>query len=156
VLLTRRSAGRVTVIAAIDSPQTLRVVTDAARDQPLPVGSFGKLHMAWLRDAELDVLLGRADDGADRASLRATLAAIRSQGHARSDGEVEPGMSSLSVPILVGGDTLLAALTLAAPTFRLPNPIARRLLPMLQDAARRIGELWQSEPVAEAGRRAAP
>lgn len=152
VLLSRRADDRVAVIAAIDSPQALRVATEAARDLPMPVGSFGKIHMAWLRDAELDALLRGRRPKLDTAALRDELQAIRRQGYARSDGEVEPGMASLTVPIVTGGDTLLAALTLAAPSFRLGKPVVRRVLPMLRDAAARIAETWSAEPAVLAQR----
>lgn len=151
VLLTRRVGHRVAVLAAIDSPQVIRVAMSAARDLPLTVGSFSKVHLAWLGDSDREAVLSEsfATDSSDPAvrtqRLKRDLAKIREAGFATSEGEVETGMCSLSVPIVDRSGQLLAALTVAGPSFRLRSTQIRELLPLAQDAARSMARDWEGE-----------
>lgn len=147
VLLTCRNDRRVRVLASVDSRQTIRVAIDAAQNSPLHVGSFGKLHMAHLRDAEIDLLLADPAAGLDPVAVRAELAQIRAKGYAVSDSEVELGMRSVSAAILGPDGMLAAALTVAGPRFRLTKAIMRGLVPQVQKAAATITDAWnQGQP----------
>lgn len=151
ILLTCRNDQRVRVISSLDSRQVIRVAIEAAQNSPLHVGSFGKLHMAHLRDSEIEALLAdqtwTGGHNLDAATMRAELLQIRAKGYAVSDGEVELGMRSVSAAILGPGETLAAALTVAGPSFRLTKSILRRLVPLVQEAAERITLSWgQGQP----------
>lgn len=140
VLLTRRSGDGVVVIASVESSRVLRVSIAAAEGAPLHQGSFGKLHLALLDAPERDRVLARlaADGGiADAAAFRAELEQIRRAGHAFSDGEIEIGMSSLSVPVPVEGGPLVA-LSIAGPVFRITQTPLAALVRQLSAAAAEI------------------
>jgi len=164
LMITRRSGNNVHVLVSIDSAQMVRVNIDAANNSPLHVGSFGKLHLAYLdaRDVERylnhPLLAVAPHTVTDPASLRAELETIRAQGYALSDSEVEPGMRSLSVPVLDGAGGIAAALTLAGPAFRMPLVPLRRNASRLKDAAAAISRLWTANaaPPPATERRARP
>lgn len=151
VLLTRRLAGKVSVVAAVDSPQLVSVRVDEARNSPIHVGSFGKLHLAYLPPEEIDTLLAEPRFAAttgepiDVDILRAQLVAIRRRGYSVSENEVEMGMKSISAPILTQHGTLIAALTVAGPSFRLRRRKLETLYGQLRIAVDRIAEAWGSE-----------
>lgn len=161
ILLTRRVGDTVLVILSIDSPRVIRVSIDAAQDSSLHVGSFGKLHMAYLEPDEIDRLLDQplhhAVTGAelDIGRLRNELEQIRNRGYSVSDGEVEVGMSSVSVPVLSSKGELIASLSVAGPVFRLPQTLIPNLVRDLTDKARQIGEEWELERQFSAGTDAA-
>jgi DNA-binding IclR family transcriptional regulator len=152
MMLTRRSGHRILVLASIDTPQIIRVNVEAANNSPLHVGSFGKLHLAYLDAREVDRYLRHPLSAVaphtvtDPAALRAELDTIRRQGYALSDSEVEPGMRSLSVPVLDDAGRLIAVLTLAGPAFRMPLVPLRGQASRLVEAAARIGRQWSLEP----------
>jgi DNA-binding IclR family transcriptional regulator len=152
VMLTRRSGHSVLVLSSIDSPQIIRVNIEAANNSPLHVGSFGKLHLAYIDAREVDRYLRHPlravapHTVTDPAALRAELDTTRAQGYALSDSEVEPGMRSLSVPVLDEGGSLMAVLTLAGPAFRMPLAPLRRHAPRLMAAAAQIARQWSMTP----------
>jgi len=154
VMITRRSGNKVVVLASIDSAQIVRVNIDAANNSPLHVGSFGKLHLAYLDAREVDrylrhpLLAVAPYTVTEPASLRAELDAIRTQGYALSDSEVEAGMRSLSVPVNDGTGNLAAVLTLAGPAFRMPLSPLRRQASRLATAAAGIARLWSAAPAS--------
>mgnify|MGYP005850432381 CR=1 FL=1 len=154
VLLSRRSGDRVLVIASVESSRVLRVSIAAAEGAPLHQGSFGKLHLALLDGAERDRVLKRlaADGGiADVAAFRAELAQIRRSGHAFSDGEIEVGMSSLSVPVSVEGNPI-AALSIAGPVFRITQAPVSALVRQLAAAAEEIAAELRRVGSGDSGR----
>lgn len=144
VLLTRRLAHRAVCVACVESPQAIRISFEPARNTPLHAGSAAKIHLAHLDAVELDRLLARPLEAltsrtiTDPARLRRELAAIRRQGYAVSEGEVDPGVRSLSAPVLARDGAVVAGLTLAGPSFRLSAAAVRAVAPRVLDAARRI------------------
>lgn len=152
VMLTKRSGSSVLVLASVDSAQIVRVNIETANNSPLHVGSFGKLHLAYLDAREVDRYLRHPLRAVapytvtDPASLRAELDTIRAQGYALSDSEVEAGMRSLSVPVLDAFGNLAAVLTLAGPAFRMPLSPLRRQAARLTEAAKVISRLWSAAP----------
>jgi DNA-binding IclR family transcriptional regulator len=151
VLLTRRAGDAVVVLLSIDSARVIRVSIEAAQDSSLHVGSFGKLHLAYLPPDEIDRFLSRPlihvvnEAPLDRKRLRAELEQIRNRGFAVSEGEVEVGMSSVSVPVLSTNGEIVAALSVAGPLFRLPQSMMPNLVRGLTEKSRRIAEEWEFE-----------
>lgn len=151
ILLTRRVGSSVVVIHSIDSQRVIRVSIEAAQDSSLHVGSFGKLHMAYMEPAELAELLARpvhhavTGEELDRDRLRTELDQIRNRGYSVSDGEVEVGMSSVSVPVLTPKGELVAGLSIAGPVFRLPQTMVPSLVRDLTEKAGQIAEEWEIE-----------
>ncbi len=90
---------------------------------PLSAGSGGKVLLAWSADV--------ADLPADQ---QAELAAVRSRGWAASVAEREPGVASVSAPVLRDG-VLLGALCVSGPVSRLGESPGRTLSDAVVTAA---------------------
>jgi len=129
VQLYVRSGDRRLCVAARDSGTGLRDSVPVGAVLPLDAGSGGKVLLAWSPDAP-----GLAPERA------AGLAAVRKRGWADSVAEREPGVASVSAPVLAGGD-LLGAVCVSGPASRLGPAPGRRLAPQLIDAAARLAAL---------------
>jgi IclR family acetate operon transcriptional repressor len=64
--------------------------------------------------------------------------AIRARGFAIAIDELEHGLSAIAAPVLGADGVALAALSISAPTIRLPRERIAELVPALVDEARRV------------------
>jgi DNA-binding IclR family transcriptional regulator len=124
VQLYVRSGEHRLCIAARDAGTGLRDSVPVGALLPLDVGSGGKVLLAW-----------SADGG--RFMPAAELASVRSRGWAASVAEREPGVASVSAPVL-HDEVLLAALCVSGPVSRLGQAPGRKLSSLVVAAA---GEL---------------
>jgi DNA-binding IclR family transcriptional regulator len=125
VQLYVRSGDKRLCIAARDSGTGLRDSVPVGALLPLAAGSGGKVLLAWAADA--------AHFDAVPAS---ELAAIRERGWAASVAEREPGVASVSAPVLRADGTIAAALCVSGPVSRLGAAPGRRLSgPVVRAAA---------------------
>ena len=104
VQLYIRSGDKRLCIAAKDSGTGLRDSVPVGALLPLAAGSGGKVLLAWAADA------GRFD-----AVPADELAAIRERGWSASVAEREPGVASVSAPVLRPDGTVAAALCVSGP-----------------------------------------
>ena len=133
--------------AAINLAQefgTSAVVTTqnwVGRRTPLHATSAGKVLLAYMGEAERRTFLRRrlpryTDETITEASeLRAELARVVEEGHARSFEEFEVGLHAVAVPVWAHGGDVVAALSAAGPAYRLPRRKARAIVPELREAA---------------------
>ncbi len=127
VQLYVRSGEHRLCIAARDAGTGLRDSVPVGALLPLDVGSGGKVLLAW--------------SGEGGASVPAAeLAAVRSRGWAASVAEREPGVASVSAPVLRDG-VLLAALCVSGPVSRLSQAPGRKLSPLVVSAAAELSGL---------------
>jgi IclR family pca regulon transcriptional regulator len=107
----------------------------------------GRVLMAPLSDGEVAAVLDRIQPQqltpltlTDPAAIIASVAEVRRDGYSIVDGELEPGMSTLAVPVVDSRGRTVAALSVNGASARLE---ARRLhqefLPVLIDCAAKIG-----------------
>src|SRR5258708_5957635 len=129
VQLYLRSGDRRLCVAARDAGAGLRDSVPVGALLPLDAGSGGKVLRAWSDDAERFP-----------AVLAAELAAARQRGWASSVAEREPGVASVSAPVLRDG-ALLGALCVSGPASRLGSSPGRRLAPLVVAAARELAAL---------------
>src|SRR5580693_5300900 len=129
VQLYVRSGDQRLCIAARDAGTGLRDSVPVGALLPLDVGSGGKVLLAWSDDA-----------GRFTAAEPAELEAVRRRGWASSVAEREPGVASVSAPVL-RHDALLGALCVSGPVSRLGNSPGRRLAPLVVAAARELAAL---------------
>jgi len=127
VQLYVRSGEHRLCIAARDAGTGLRDSVPVGALLPLEVGSGGKVLLAW------------SPDGTRRVPA-AELAAIRGRGWAASVAEREPGVASVSAPVLRDG-ALLAALCVSGPVSRLGQAPGRKLGPQVVAAAADLSAL---------------
>src|SRR5580693_10583398 len=127
VQLYVRSGDQRLCIAARDAGTGLRDSVPIGALLPLDVGSGGKVLLAWSPDGSR--LLPAAD-----------LATVRSRGWAASVAEREPGVASVSAPVLRDG-VLLASLCVSGPVSRLGQAPGRKLSPLVVAAAAELSAL---------------
>jgi DNA-binding IclR family transcriptional regulator len=113
VQLYVRSGEHRLCIAARDAGTGLRDSVPVGALLPLDVGSGGKVLLAWSPDGT-------------RRMPSAELAAIRGRAWAASVAEREPGVASVSAPVMRDG-ALLAALCVSGPVSRLGQSPGRKL-----------------------------
>ena len=141
VQLYVRSGDHRLCIAARDAGTGLRDSVPVGALLPLGAGSGGKVLLAWASGMAAGAGAARGAEGAEGASssgraaaLQAELAAVRSRGWAASVAEREPGVASVSAPVLRDG-VLLAALCVSGPISRLGQAPGRKLSTPVVEAA---------------------
>jgi IclR family pca regulon transcriptional regulator len=135
VYVARASANRIMTIA----------LTVGTRLPPYPT-SMGRVLLAHLSPGELDAHLARTRMSkltehtiVDEEELRGVLAAVRAQGWASVDQELEAGVRSVAVPIHDSSRRVVAAINASAHAARVPmRTLEKQFLPKLLDAARQI------------------
>jgi DNA-binding IclR family transcriptional regulator len=127
VQLYVRSGEHRLCIAARDAGTGLRDSVPVGALLPLDVGSGGKVLLAW-----------SADGG--RFLPAAELTSVRNRGWAASVAEREPGVASVSAPVLHDG-VLLAALCVSGPVSRLGQAPGRKLSSPVVAAAGELAAL---------------
>jgi len=128
VQLYVRSGDRRLCIAARDAGTGLRDSVPVGALLPLDAGSGGKVLLAW-----------SADGARGPALPSAELAQIRSRGWAASVAEREPGVASVSAPVLRDG-VLIAALCVSGPVTRLGQSPGRKLSALAVAAAAELSD----------------
>jgi DNA-binding IclR family transcriptional regulator len=122
VQLYVRSGDRRLCVAARDAGTGLRDSVPVGAVLPLDAGSGGKVLLAW------------STDPADLPDRGAELAAVRKRGWAATVAEREPGVASVSAPVLADGE-LLGAVCVSGPASRLGPAPGKRLAPQVVEAA---------------------
>ena len=116
-------------IAQHDGRHLLGATNWVGRELPLHCTAAGKLFLAFgattLPEGELAACT--AATIVDRSALERELDAVREQGYATLVDELEDGLSVVGAPVRDAGGTVVAALTVAGATLRLP-PARLRLL----------------------------
>ncbi len=120
-------------IDAVESPNELRTIVPLGASLPLTAGSAAKLFLAHSTRPER--LIRKADDP-ERFSHEVELA--RARGWASSAGERQPGVGSVSAPVIGPYDLLVAVVSVSGPVSRMGRITARRHVPAVLEAAKEI------------------
>ena len=115
----------------------------------LHASSSGKALLAWASEEELAGVLANKLQRytkhtiTSEDALRVDLKTARERGWASTNEELEVGLNSLAAPIRGGGGYVVAAVSIAGPSYRLTvdsfNAIAGKLVPGAQQISSRIG-----------------
>ncbi len=130
--LYRRDGNERVCIAAAERATGLRTTVPVGMRLPLTAGSGAQVVCAWSEPATLSDVLPRAEFTARQ------LAEVRRRGWAQSVAQREPGVASVSAPVLGRAATLLAAISISGPIERLGRTPGARVAPVLLNGARRI------------------
>lgn len=133
----------VVYVAQVPSPHTLRMFAEVGRQVYVHCTAVGKVLVADLPVPHVSALLARVGMPArtpatitDPATLLRELERVRRQGFAVDDGEEEPGVRCLAVPVH-DGTRVVAAVSVSGPAERLlPGDLpalAARLRPVADD-----------------------
>ncbi len=120
-------------IDAVESPNELRTIVPLGASLPLTAGSAAKLFLAHSTRPER--LIRKADDP-ERFAHEVELA--RARGWASSAGERQPGVGSVSAPVIGPYDLLVAVVSVSGPASRMGRITARRYVPAVLEAAKEI------------------
>lgn len=154
-LLLRRTGVSAVCLDAAEPPRRLRVMIEPGSVLPLQAGAGPRVLLAYAPPEVLDEVLaagpiqpaaapqpaGAAQAGTeltqDAAGLREALAQIVASRIARSEGELDPGVVALAVPVL-RADGIAAALVVCGPEARCGLAWRARVARLLPEAARTI------------------
>ncbi|PTW59319.1 IclR family transcriptional regulator [Breoghania corrubedonensis] len=116
--LMRAAAGDVYCAEMIESPLSLRCSFVKGSAQPLRAGASAKSLLAFMSQARRSAALKNGPTGAALQKLEADLAAIRSQGYAESESEVDFGVWGVSAPVFSAPGQMECSLTVMVPVIR--------------------------------------
>lgn len=146
-LLAVLDGERLLYVYSIEGPQQVRVVGDPGRHGPLHCTSLGKVLIAFapahLREhlshtVPLDLCGPNAIT--DREQFLEEISRVRTRGYALADEEHEAGIRAVSVPVFGARDGV-AALSTAAPAYRMSVEQLVALVPTLNDAAKSVAAI---------------
>ena len=132
-----RSADERVCIDAVESPSELRTIVAVGAALPLTKGSAGKLFLAWATPADRDRLTAGVEP-AMHTRLGQQILIGRRRGWTESVGEREPGVASVSAPIVGTHDALVAVISVSGPVSRLGRGGAKRHAAAVMAAARDV------------------
>ncbi len=128
----------------LESPHTVRIFARVGTRLPATTTSTGKVLLAALPSAELDARLAAWEPQrvtpftiVDLATLRARLREVAQRGWAENREESRVGVVSVGAPVRDGTGTVIAALSVAAPTDRAAPATLRRIRAAVIAAATR-------------------
>ena len=141
--------GRVINISEVRGSGAVAVQTWVGQSTPSHATSSGKALLAHLPRRDLDVVLGTdlqrytEHTITDPAVLERELDTVRERGWASSVEEYELGLNALAAPVRDHDGTVVAAISMAGPSFRLTPAdfpgLAPRVLQAAADFGRRLG-----------------
>ena len=146
VLLTQRNGHQSVCIERVEARQGVRITFDIGQSQPLHAGASSKILLAYLPEDKREAYLAQPMNSytehttTDPDQLRSQIANIRALGYCISESEVDRGATSVSVPIFDHKQHIVAALSVAGPSFRIDQDAIARYIDMLNAAAQAIGE----------------
>lgn len=131
-LFVRSGDARV-CIDAVESDHELRTIVPVGASLPLSAGSAAKVFLAF--DPRPARHVRRA---AEPERFAREVELVRSRGWASSAGERQPGVGSVSAPVVGAYNILLAVVSVSGPSSRIGRISARRYAPAVAEAAREI------------------
>jgi IclR family transcriptional regulator, KDG regulon repressor len=130
----------------LESPHTVRIFARVGTRLPAPTTSTGKVLLAALPPDELDTRLRTWTPRritpytiVDEPTLRTRLREIAARGWAENREESRIGVVSVGAPVRGGDHTVIAALSVAAPTDRAGPAPLRRIRAAVIEAAGVVG-----------------
>ena len=132
--LYRRDGTARICVAAEERAHGLRDTVPVGARLPMGAGSAAHVLAAWAPREDLTDLLAGA-----RFSGR-TLAEVRRRGWAQSVGEREPGVASVSAPVVDAEGAVVAAISVSGPIERLGRRPGLRMAPAVVAAGRALSQ----------------
>lgn len=133
--LFRRQGDVRVCVAAVERPSGLRDTVPVGAQLSMAAGSAAQVLLAWEEQDRLPKLLENA------AFTASALVQVRRRGWAQSVSEREPGVTSVSAPVLTTGGRIIAAVSVSGPIERLTRQPGRRHAPAVMAAAERLSDV---------------
>ncbi len=148
VLMSVLDGDRQLYVHYVPGPQQVGVIGERGRHGPLHCTSMGKVLVAFAPAEQSErlvetVSLDRLGPNTitDRAAFRAEIENVRARGYAIADEEHETGIRAIGMPIIDNGGRLRAAISVAAPAFRVTTADLEAFVPTIRTAADTIRTL---------------
>ena len=143
VLLNVAQGWESVCIEKIDTPKLMKVSHELGSSLPLHAGASSKILLASQEDSFIDSMLQNAvlarfteNTITDPVLLKEEMNAIREQGFAFSDREVDSGARAIAAPIFDFRGKVVAGITVAGPSERIDDENKFRLIQVVKDAAK--------------------
>ncbi|MFN8232407.1 MAG: IclR family transcriptional regulator [Actinomycetota bacterium] len=137
-----RSGDRRICLDSVESGSELRTIVEIGAALPIDAGSAGKVFLAWGVPEGTERVVAAATPVTERTPvgdrLAQQVATARRLGYAISAGERQPGVGSVSAPVLDPLGGLIAVVSISGPESRLGRISAKRYAPAVVEAAREI------------------
>jgi IclR family transcriptional regulator, pca regulon regulatory protein len=140
-------------LAHAASRRTIRMPAEIGARFPAYATSIGRAMLAWLDPPVLERYLDTAElkplterTVTDRARLKAIIAEARRNGYAATQDELDYGLASVAVPVMIG-ERAVAAINSSANSARMSkDELTRARLPILQRTAAAIARALEQSP----------
>lgn len=151
--------GEVLYLDKLEPSRSVRMACTIGRRNPAHCTAVGKAMLAWLPESEVEEVVQR--HGMRRmtpktittlAELKAELARIRGRGYAIDDEEIEEGVRCVAAPVMDHLGLARAAISISAPSFRLPVERIPVLAELVMSATRELSVEWGYQPQDERNR----
>src|SRR5438105_955285 len=149
LLAVTRGRPGIEIVLQLDPERHVGVASWVGAEVPLHASAAGKLALAELTSTELEAWLAEhpltrftRSTVTDPHTLRGVLERSRHRGWAELVDELEDGHAALAAAVRSADGTLLAAVGISGPTFRLGRARRRALLPLLQTSAAELGSVY--------------
>jgi DNA-binding IclR family transcriptional regulator len=120
----------------------IRIELQVGRAVPAHCTGLGKAILAFQPHERLEALLSEIafdkrtkNTITSREVLRTELERIKKQGYAIDNGELIEGVRCIAVPVFTQNQSVLAAISIAGPTFRLDSKRVKELVHLVRKAA---------------------
>lgn len=147
VHLAARYGNEVVYIDKVDAPGAMIVFSQTGKRAPMHCTGVGKAILAFLSDAELNNFFAKADlenytehTITDPERLYSELSHIRECGYAVDNEEIETGLRCVAAPIFNHQNQPIAAISISAPTARLPLDQIEGIAKDIQNHALKISQ----------------
>lgn len=138
----------VVYVAKVESTQTLRMPSNIGRRNPAYCTGVGKAILAHLTDQEIDAYFERTPLRSftkktivEPAELRKRLKEVRARGYSVDDEEISEGLCCVGAPVRDFSGKVIAGISVAGPTMRIPKGKVPELGARVVTAANSISEL---------------
>lgn len=155
VMLSRRSGPFVVCLAVEDSSQPVRTAFSPGDLLPVNAGAPALVLFAWALPEEIERGIAAGAQRftgtslTDPAALRERLAVIRAHGFAISRGEFISDMLGIAAPVRDAAGDVIAAVSIAGLTRRIPDERVPQIAEQLRAAAAKITEQVELLPSSD-------
>ncbi len=148
--------GEVIYVEKIDGPQAIRIYSQVGKKAPIHCTGVGKSILAFQDEEEIERLLSNTElkpytefTMTDKEEVKKHLQTIREQGYATDDEEIELGLKCVAAPIFDHYGKAIAAISCAAPKFRMGDERQTEIIRRMKEAAAMISRNmgYQQKPV---------
>lgn len=141
------SEGEVVYIDKVDSPRSIRIISQVGGRNPAHCTGVGKVLLAGLPEEERARMVGdkklrrfTANTITDPDKLKLHLDQVRLKGFAQDQEEIEIGLSCVAAPIKNHRGAVIAAISVSGPSGRIANDNISNMTDDVIDTARLISE----------------